>query len=158
MERRRTGYQQRHAARAKATCRKYRHVSIARTVARNRPLEERILIMPAEKLLHCPFCGELPEVAKHFREDVYRLIHRCKIAGPIVLEWASKGANEAQWNRRAYIKEARPTVRRVRPCNSESVKLPSETLLLLKCAFFETCPVSGRGHAGCYSEAPCFKR
>lgn len=31
----------------------------------------------------CPFCGERPEVTKHFKEDMYRLIHRCKVLGPV---------------------------------------------------------------------------
>ena len=62
--------------------------------------------MPAEeKLKPCPFCGELPEISKHFKEEMYHLIHRCKVLGPIVLEWSSKGSLERQWNRRAEIKE-----------------------------------------------------
>jgi hypothetical protein len=69
------------------------------------------------------------------------------LANPDYVQWADEriAALEAE-------------VAKFTPTNSESVKLPSETLLLLKCAFFETCPVSGKGHAGCYSEAPCFKR
>jgi hypothetical protein len=63
--------------------------------------------MPAEKkLLPCPFCGELPEISKHFKEEMYRLIHRCKVIGPIVLDWADKGYHEHRWNRRTLTKAA----------------------------------------------------
>jgi len=62
--------------------------------------------MPAEKkLLPCPWCGGIPEVNKHFREDMYSLLHRCPVMGPLSLDWSSEGDNEARWNQRANTKE-----------------------------------------------------
>lgn len=29
----------------------------------------------------CPFCGEPPEVSKHFKLDAWSLTHRCPIIG-----------------------------------------------------------------------------
>jgi hypothetical protein len=53
------------------------------------------------ELKPCPFCGEVPEVTKHFREDMWRLIHRCKAVGCIVVDWASQEWIEECWNQRA---------------------------------------------------------
>lgn len=53
------------------------------------------------ELLPCPFCGELPIVAKHFREDMHTLIHRCKVAGAISWDFGCKARHIEQWNTRA---------------------------------------------------------
>lgn len=39
------------------------------------------------KILPCPFCGGIPEITKHFKEEMWSLLHRCKIMGAIKLEW-----------------------------------------------------------------------
>jgi len=51
--------------------------------------------------LPCPFCGGLPEVTKHFREDMWSLIHRCKVVGTIAIEWLSSPEHlKKLWNTR----------------------------------------------------------
>lgn len=56
---------------------------------------------PTTDLLPCPFCGEKPEVAKHFKEPIWRLVHRCKAIGPITIDWHDSVADLAAiWNRR----------------------------------------------------------
>ncbi len=42
------------------------------------------------EMLPCPFCGKPPEIHQHFKEDLHRLIHRCKVMGPMALEWTTK--------------------------------------------------------------------
>ena len=52
-------------------------------------------------LLPCPFCGETPEPSKHFKHDMWQLIHRCEVIGPIVVDWKdSKEMLVEQWNTR----------------------------------------------------------
>ncbi len=53
--------------------------------------------------LDCPFCGLKPTVSKHFREDMHQLIHRCKVVGPICIEWTDLQLIEGRWNRRSNI-------------------------------------------------------
>jgi len=60
-------------------------------------------IAPAVKLIPCPFCGGIPEVHKHYKEDQYNLIHRCKVLDVISLDWNDKGHNEALWNTRVNL-------------------------------------------------------
>ncbi len=48
----------------------------------------------------CPFCGETPELSKHFREDMWQMIHRCKVMGPILIEWGDALRITKQWNTR----------------------------------------------------------
>lgn len=109
--------------------------------------------MPAENK-PCPFCG----ASLFLREDstgaFYEHGDLPDAPGCVIATLCVEFDMLDQWNRRADTKECA----NLQAHNSESVKLPSETLLLSKCSFFETCPVSGKGHAGCYSEAPCFKR
>jgi hypothetical protein len=53
------------------------------------------------KPLPCPFCGEQPLISKHYKEEMWNLIHRCKIVGPIAIDW--KEAVETlldRWNMR----------------------------------------------------------
>jgi Lar family restriction alleviation protein len=107
-------------------------------------------------LLPCPFCGGK---ALHMTNPLGGMDFwvTCEVCSASTTVYEGKNASVSAyqaWNRRAYTKECA----NLQAHNSESVKLPSETLLLSKCSFFETCHVSGKGHAGCYSEAPCFKR
>jgi hypothetical protein len=53
-------------------------------------------------LLACPFCGETPELSKYFKEDMYQMIHRCKVMGAICLDWSSAERVAKRWNTRAY--------------------------------------------------------
>lgn len=47
----------------------------------------------------CPFCGETPEVHKHFKEPMWRLTHRCWVIGPIVWDWTAPESRIAdKWN------------------------------------------------------------
>jgi hypothetical protein len=55
------------------------------------------------ELKPCPFCGERPEVTKHFKEDMYRLIHRCKVLGPVSFDWSDKEPTHDRWNTRAEL-------------------------------------------------------
>lgn len=49
----------------------------------------------------CPFCGGQPEIAKHFKEDIWRFIHRCPVMGPLMLDWRdSSEALIKTWNTR----------------------------------------------------------
>lgn len=50
--------------------------------------------------LPCPFCGQLPELTKHFRHGDFGLIHRCKVIGAIAFEFAPKARQIARWNTR----------------------------------------------------------
>jgi hypothetical protein len=45
---------------------------------------------PRAALLACPFCGEVPEIHKHVRYDIWRLTHRCSVLGPILLDWTDE--------------------------------------------------------------------
>jgi ribosomal protein S27AE len=66
--------------------------------------EEALLQSPENhnnKLKSCPFCGEAVEIAKHHKEDLWWLIHRCKVMGPLTIDW--RGNQESivrQWNTR----------------------------------------------------------
>jgi len=53
------------------------------------------------KIKECPFCGKSPHITKHFKEDMWRLTHRCQVIGPILLDWREI-ADElvAVWNTR----------------------------------------------------------
>ena len=43
----------------------------------------------ALELKPCPFCGGEAKITKHFREDIWRLLHRCSVVGAITLDWNS---------------------------------------------------------------------
>lgn len=53
------------------------------------------------ELKPCPFCGETPKLAKHFRDDLWRLSHRCPAVGPITLDWTTPESLVHHWNTRA---------------------------------------------------------
>jgi hypothetical protein len=55
---------------------------------------------PIPTLKPCPFCGETPKLDKHFREDIWRLTHRCPAVGPITFDWSTPGRIANGWNRR----------------------------------------------------------
>lgn len=52
-------------------------------------------------LLPCPFCGGAAQLNKHFKGEMYSLIHRCEIMGPILLDWSDKASRIRKWNTRA---------------------------------------------------------
>ncbi len=54
----------------------------------------------ATKLKPCPFCGGQAEITEHYQRDAFRLVHRCRIVGPIVLDWTAKEILERTWNTR----------------------------------------------------------
>jgi hypothetical protein len=58
--------------------------------------------MTSKDLLPCPFCGETPTISKHFKEDLWSMIHRCEVIGPITIGWS--GSMEyiiETWNTRS---------------------------------------------------------
>lgn len=58
------------------------------------------------ELLPFPFCGEMPVITKHHREEMYGFLHRCTVIGPI--SWGfreDKSSHVAQWNRRTQPAE-----------------------------------------------------
>lgn len=64
--------------------------------------------MPADTVKHtplacCPFCGETPSEIVDATKilGVYRVVHRCKVIPPFVLEAATPEKVAAAWNRRA---------------------------------------------------------
>lgn len=48
----------------------------------------------------CPWCGGKPEITKHFKFEMYGLVHRCQVMPSIVMDFADPGYNEAKWNTR----------------------------------------------------------
>lgn len=54
-----------------------------------------------EDLKPCPFCGGNAEMTKHFREEIWNLIHRCPVMGALILDWSSKASLVERWNTRA---------------------------------------------------------
>jgi hypothetical protein len=50
----------------------------------------------------CPFCGAQPEITKHFKEEMWSLMHKCPKVGVIYMDWtARKDRHIAAWNTRA---------------------------------------------------------
>lgn len=55
-----------------------------------------------QELLPCPFCGGEATITKHFKDDLWRLTHRCKTMGFIEIDWRMSPEWLAkQWNTRA---------------------------------------------------------
>lgn len=53
------------------------------------------------ELKKCPFCKEVPEITKHFKEEMWSLVHRCRVVGPILFDWsADPQRHVARWNTR----------------------------------------------------------
>jgi len=48
----------------------------------------------------CPFCGELPQVTKHFKIEAYGLVHRCKAVGHIAIDFSDYDLVLRRWNTR----------------------------------------------------------
>lgn len=47
----------------------------------------------------CPWCGEIPEIKKHFRDDDYYLRHVCKILCTIIsIDWSDIERHRERWN------------------------------------------------------------
>jgi len=51
-------------------------------------------------LLPCPFCGGSLGLSKHFKEDLWRGLHRCPVVGAIEFDWDDKDPIVAKWNSR----------------------------------------------------------
>jgi hypothetical protein len=62
-----------------------------------------------EELLPCPFCGfEVDSLTDATRiMGVWRLLHRCKVIGPIAIERVEKDRVILTWNTRA-LQDAKP--------------------------------------------------
>lgn len=55
-------------------------------------------------LLACPFCGGMPEITKHFREESYSFMHRCAVLGPISRDFRSDAQGHVDmWNSRVPV-------------------------------------------------------
>ncbi len=39
------------------------------------------------EILPCPFCGQQPQFPKHFKHEMWQLIHRCPIVGTLHMGW-----------------------------------------------------------------------
>lgn len=53
-----------------------------------------------KELKPCPFCGEKPIVSKHYEYNEFRLVHRCRVIGPISIDWTSEENIIKRWNTR----------------------------------------------------------
>lgn len=57
-------------------------------------------------LKSCPFCGGEASITKHFREEMYNLIHRCPNMGAMSIDWrVTKDELIRIWNTRAGEKD-----------------------------------------------------
>ena len=56
--------------------------------------------MSLPELKHCPFCGEQPEVTKHFKRDEYCLVHRCQYI-PAHIDFTTMAGILKRWNTRS---------------------------------------------------------
>ena len=59
----------------------------------------------------CPFCGGHPSIAKHFKDEAFRLTHRCPAVGAILLDWAPREHLIARWSRRARAEATDEAIR-----------------------------------------------
>lgn len=45
-------------------------------------------VMPKiDEIKACPFCGGLPEITKHYKDDMFKLRHWCPIVGTLDFDW-----------------------------------------------------------------------
>lgn len=57
--------------------------------------------MVEAELKGCPWCGEAPKITKHFKYEMWSLLHRCKIMGPLQIDWEEDRARlVTRWNDR----------------------------------------------------------
>ena len=55
----------------------------------------------SKALLGCPWCGKKPDIHKHFRDPMWQLLHRCKVMGPLRIDWKDSVEKlVTQWNDR----------------------------------------------------------
>ena len=57
--------------------------------------------MSEVKLKPCPFCGDQPEVEKHFKRDEYCLVHRCEYI-PAHIDFTTMTGILKRWNARHH--------------------------------------------------------
>lgn len=59
------------------------------------------------ELLPCPFCGSRDaKVTKHFKEDMWRFLHRCPIMGVLEIDWKLSVDDIAEmWNTRSAARD-----------------------------------------------------
>lgn len=63
------------------------------------------------KLLCCPFCGELPIITKHHREEMYAFMHRCEVLGPIARDFREDPMWHVEmWNTRVAADPQSPAL------------------------------------------------
>ncbi|MCI3945492.1 hypothetical protein K0038_02534 [Pseudomonas syringae] len=63
------------------------------------------------KLLCCPFCGELPIITKHHREEMYVFMHRCEVLGPIGRDFREDPMSHVEmWNTRIAAAPQPPAI------------------------------------------------
>ena len=61
----------------------------------------------SDELLPCPFCAGEAKITKHFKyDDLFNLIHRCRLVGPIMIDWRDREQIVANWNTRSGIPRA----------------------------------------------------
>lgn len=57
-------------------------------------------------LIPCPFCGRDAEITKHYRYEMWRLIHRCKVMGAMEIDWDENRTRLLEtWNTRTEVLE-----------------------------------------------------
>jgi len=63
--------------------------------------DNQTTVLIGDNALPCPFCGEQPKITKHFREEIWRLTHHCRVIGPITINWRETIPSLLKdWNRR----------------------------------------------------------
>ncbi|KWS07505.1 hypothetical protein AL064_19030 [Pseudomonas syringae pv. syringae] len=75
-------------------------------------------VRESRELLRCPFCGGVPFITKHHREEMYAFIHRCEVLGPISRDFREDPAAHVEmWNTR------------VQPTANTRIVLPDRKLI-----------------------------